>query len=163
MSQFPPSEPAGGPANPFAGPQPLYPQAGYAPPPPRSRLWLWILLALGGVGVLICCGCAGFGWYGYRVGTGVLGTELVKQLNADATARQELGNVQSAQFDMVATSQNASKPPEKGGRPPAMVFHVVGDKASGDVLAEQDQAGKGLAFKNAVLVLPGGKEVKLGF
>jgi hypothetical protein len=92
-----------------------------------------------------------------------MGNELVTQLNADPVAKQELGNVQSAQFDMVATTQAASKPREQGGKTAAMVFHVVGDKASGDVLAEQDQTGKGVAFKNAVLVLPGGKEVKLGF
>jgi hypothetical protein len=158
MSQFSPSDPVGGPANPFAGPP-----GSYAPPPRRSNVWLWILLAIGGVGVLVCCGCGGFGWYGYRVGTGVLGNELVTQLNADPAARQELGNVQSAQFDMVATSQAASKTPAEGGRRQAMVFHAVGDKARGDVLAEQDHTGKGVAFKNAVLVLPSGKEVKLGF
>lgn len=158
MSQIPPPEPVGGPANPFAGPP-----SGYAPPPRRSNIWLWILLAIGGVGVIICCGCGGFGWYGYRVGTGVLGNELVTQLNGDAVARQELGNIQSAQFDMMATSQAASKTREQGGRAQAMVFHVVGDKASGDVLAEQDHTGKGVAFRNAILVLPGGKEVKLGF
>jgi hypothetical protein len=158
MSQLPPPESVGGPANPFAGPV-----GGYAPPPPRSNLWLWILLAIGAAGVLVCCGCGGFGWYGYRMGTGVLGNELVTQLNADPVARQELGNVQTAQFDMVATSQNARKPREQGGHPQAMIFHVVGEKASGDVLAEQDHTGKGVAFKNAVLVFPGGKEVKLGF
>jgi hypothetical protein len=153
-----PSPPVGDPANPFAGPP-----GGFAPPPQRSKLWLWILLAVGGVGVLVCCGCAGFGWWGFRVGTGVLGNELVTQLNADPVATQELGNVQSAHFDMMATSRNASKPPEQGGRPQAMVFHVVGEKGSGDVLAEQDHTGKSVAFKNAVLVLPDGKEVKLGF
>ena len=89
--------------------------------------------------------------------TRVLGTELTKQLNADNAAQQELGAVKSSSIDLIATAE-ATQKAEKN----VMVFHVVGDKASGEVHAEQaNQPGK--MFKNAKLILSDGKEVPLGF
>lgn len=152
MSQFPASDPASGSSNPFASSPPGY------PPPRKSNIWLWILLGAGGAAVLVCCGCAGFGWIGWNVGTGVLGTELVKQLNADAAAQQELGTVSSATLDLMATSKATQ---DADGRS-VMVFQVKGEKASGQVHAEQ-AGGKEKLFRNARLILPGGKEVPLGF
>lgn len=152
MSQFPVSDPAGG-HNPFASSPPGY------PPPPKSRVWLWVLLGAGGAAALVCCGCAGFGWLGWNVSTRVLGTELVQQLNADATAQQELGKVLSADLDVMATAKATQ---ESDGRQ-VMVFRVTGDKASGEVHAEQTGGGKGKLFRNARLIMPGKKEVALGF
>jgi hypothetical protein len=128
MSQFSDMQP-GGPPNPFASTP-----AGY-PPPRRSRAWLWILLGAGGMGALVCCGCLGL----FAVGWTQIGKGLQAQLNADPTAKEHLGTVNSATLDVVEMTKVAEK--QKGG-PPVMVFAVRGDKGSGMVHVEQE-AGSG--------------------
>jgi hypothetical protein len=152
MSQFPASESPSGSPNPFAAAPPSY------PPPQKSNVWLWVLFGAGGAAVLVCCGCGGLMWFGWSVSTSVLGDQMVRQLNADAIAQQELGTVSSASFDVMASGQASQGAKGKS----ILVFRVVGDKASGEVHAEQ-APNQDKMFQNAKLVLPGGKEVQLGF
>lgn len=136
------------PPNPFAATPTNY------PPPRRSRAWLWILLGAGGMGALVCCGCLGlfaFGWS--QVGKG-----LQAQLNADPTATEHLGTVNSATLDIVATGEATEK---EGGGQAVMVFQVQGTKGKGRVQARQAPGNQ--TFQDAKLVLPSGEEFKLGF
>jgi hypothetical protein len=149
MSQFPSSEPAGGKPNPFATSPPGYAQ-------PKSKTWLYVLLGGGGVLLLLCCGCGGMGYFFFNTGMNIVGQELVRQLNADPVAQEHLGTVSSATMDFMATGEATQK---RGGN--VIVFHVTGDKGSGNVTAEQTPGQQ--SFQNAELSLPDGNTVKLGF
>jgi hypothetical protein len=138
--------------NPFAAAPPSY------PPPRSSKTWLWVLLAIAATSMVICCGCAGLMYFGMNKGMGVLGENLVKQLNNDPIAQEQLGEVQDAKFDFMATTKAAQ---ESKGSAAGLLFHVEGSKASGDVIAEQEPGGA--SFRNARLKLPGQDEIKLGF
>jgi len=141
--------------NPFAA----APQ-GY-PPPRKSNVWLWVLGGAGGAMLLVCCGCGGLMYFGFNKGMGILGEKLVGQLNEDAVAKEHLGKVSSATVDFTGMISEAQKNKTPGEQ--RFLFHVKGDKASGDVTAVQATPGQE-QFKNAKLRLPGkDEEIPLGF
>jgi len=153
MSQFPDmNQPAGTP-NPFST------APGGYPPPKKSNVWLWVLAGAGGAALLVCCGCGGFSYFVFNKGMAVVGEKLVTQLNNDETAKEHLGQVTSAKFDPVAMVNEAKN--AKPGEQPRLLFHVKGDKASGDVTVEQVPGQD--HFQNAKLRMPGGEEITLGF
>ncbi|HEX5103548.1 MAG TPA: cytochrome c oxidase assembly factor Coa1 family protein [Pirellulaceae bacterium] len=145
MSQFP--------NQPGYGPNPFGQQPGPYQPPKSSKAWLWILLGVGGVGLLVCCGCGGL----FLVGMGVVGNQLVAQLNADPNVQQHLGTVTSANVDWMATGEEGNKAPGKS----VMVFNVVGEKGSAKVIVEQTPGQQ--HFNNGRLRLPSGEEIPLSF
>ena len=149
MSQFP--DPVTGQPNPFAA------SPGSFPPPKKSNIWLWILLGAGGAGVLVCCGCGGLGYFGFSKAMNLVGDVMKQKLNEDATAQQHLGKVNSVTFDVMGSGEAT----QKAGGKNVMLFHAVGEKSKGDVIA--DQAPGNQAFQNARLILPSGEEVQLGF
>jgi hypothetical protein len=151
MSQFPNMNQPGQP-NPFGGGPAAYQQ------PKSSSPWLWILVGLGGAGLLVCCGCGGFAYYGWTQAMGIVEGEMVRRLNQDPVVQENLGTVTSAKVDLMASGQKSQ---EAGPGKNVLVFHVVGDKGTGDVIAEQIPGQQ--AFTNARLVLPGGEEKPLGF
>ena len=140
MSQFPEMGQPGQPA-PFAT-MPGYPQ------PRKSRWWLWLLLGIGGVGVAICCGCAGLTYFGLSAAGTAFEGPMLSKLNADPTVQEKLGTVTSAKWDMMASTKAVEK---SKSQKPIFVFHVVGDKGSGDVHADQAVGEK--MFENARLII----------
>jgi hypothetical protein len=152
MSQFPPTGAPGSPPNPFAAAPGAY------PPPRRSNTWLWILLGLGGIGVLGCCGCGGLMWFSVSAAGGILDKQMVSKLKDDAAAKEHLGEVISAKWDMMASGEATQK---AGGGKNILVFHVKGSKANGDVHAEQAPGAE--VFQNARLIMSDGQEIPLGF
>ena len=149
MSQFPDMGQPGSPAS-FA-------TAPGFPPPRKSRWWLWLLIGMGGAGVIVCCGCAGLMYFGLSAAGNVMEGPMISKLNADATAQEKLGTVTSAKWDMMATGK-ATEAAKNGTT--VMVFHVTGEKGSGDVHADQAVGEK--MFENARLIM-GGEEFPLGF
>jgi hypothetical protein len=149
MSQFANFDSPSSKPNPFAA-TPAFQQ-----PPKRSNAWLWILLGVGGTMLVVCCGCVGL----FALGYSQMGKPLMAQLNADPTAQQHLGTVTKAEFDFVASTQATEKAKGAGGGN-VMVFNVEGDKGKGVVQAKQAPAG---TLHDAVLVLPSGEQVDLGF
>lgn len=145
MSQFP-NQPGFGPSQ--FGQQPAPYQQ-----PKSSKAWLWILLGVGGVGLLACCGCGGL----IVLGLGVVGEQLIAQLNADPIAQQHLGSVTSATPDVIATGEEGQKAPGKS----VMVFNVVGEKGSAKVVVEQAPGQQ--HFRNGRLILPSGEDIPLSF
>ena len=146
MSQFPNMNQPGQPGHFSAGP-PADQQ------PKSSNAWLWILLGVGGVGLLLCCGCGGLA----MLGLNMAGGEMVARLNADPVAQEHLGTIKSASFDVMGTGEES----QRAGGKNVIVFNVVGDKASGKVIA--DQAPGAEQFTNARLRMPSGEEFQLGF
>jgi hypothetical protein len=151
MSQFPNMNQPGSAPNPFAATTPGF------PPPRRSSAWLWILVGAGGVAALVCCGCGGLMWFGLSAAGGVLDKQMVARLNDDAIAKEHLGTVTSAKWDMMASGEAT----QKGGGKNVLLFHVQGSKGKGDVVVEQAPGAQ--MFQDAKLILPSGEEVKLGF
>jgi hypothetical protein len=149
MSQFPNPGMPGSEPNPFAASP-----AGYQPK--KSNTWLYILLGVGGVSLLACCGCVGLGYFGFNAGMGIVGAQLKNQLNSDPTAQQHLGTVSSVEVDIMASGEEQQKRGEQ-----VLLFHVVGDKGTGDVIAQQAPGQQ--TFSDATLRLPSGEEVDLGF
>ncbi len=145
MSQFANFDSPGSTPNPFAA-TPAFQQ-----PPKWSNAWLWVLLGVGGTMLVVCCGCVGFFAFGFNL----VGNQIVAQLNADQTAQQHLGTVQSASMDFAAIGEESKKAGEN-----VIVFQVKGDKSSGKVRARQSPGG---AFQDATLILPTGEEIDLGF
>ena len=95
MSQFANFDSPNPTPNPFAA-TPAYQQ-----PPKKSNAWMWILLGVGGTVLVVCCGCVGF----FTLGLNVIGNQIEAQLNADPTAQQHLGEVQSASIDWLAIGE----------------------------------------------------------
>ena len=151
MSQFPNMGQPGSAPNPFAASPAAY------PPPPRSRVWLWVLLGIGGTGLFVCCGCAGLMWFGWTKAMGVVESQMVTKLNGDPVAKEHLGAVKSASFDVMASGEAT----QKAGGKNLFVFHVQGEKGKADVHA--DQATDGQTFQNARLILPSGETIPLSF
>jgi hypothetical protein len=147
MSQFPSAGHPGSAPNPFAPAPPGYQQ------PKKSSPWLWILGGVGGLGVLLCGCCVGLTIFGFSQ----VGKPLMDKLNADATAQQHLGTVNKAGLDFLASTKATE---QAGGGGNIMVFNVEGDKGKGVVRAKQAPGGD---LHSAVLVLPSGEEVQLGF
>ena len=83
---------------------------------------------------------------------------MVSRLNQDDKAQEHLGTVTSAKWDMMASSKATQ---DRGSGTSVLVFHAAGDKGKGDVNAEQAPGEK--MFQNAVLILPSGEKVELGF
>jgi hypothetical protein len=152
MSQFPNIGQPGSAPNPFAASPAAF------PPPPRPRVWLWVLLGIGGTGIVVCCGCAGVGWFAFNKGTEMIASKLKDKLAQDAVAQDRLGTINSVSLDLMETANTAKDHP---GRQ-VLLFHVKGSKGSGDVIGDSPKPGEEV-ISNATLVMPGGEEVKLGF
>ena len=97
-------------------------------------------------------------WFGVSAAGGVLEGQMVSRLNHDDKAKEHLGTVTSAKWDMMASSKATQ---DHGGGTSVLVFHAAGDKGKGDV--HTDQAPGEKMFQNARLILPSGEEVQLGF
>jgi hypothetical protein len=145
MSQFANFDSPSSQPNPFAA-TPAYQQ-----PPKRSNAWMWILLGVGGTTLVVCCGCVGL----FALGLSQVGNQIEAQLNADPTAQQHLGTVQSSSIDWAAIGPETERAGES-----VMVWQVKGDKGTGKVRARQSPGG---TFQDATLILPSGEEVDLGF
>lgn len=129
---------------PYQGPstQSPSPQGGYASPPKKSTWIYWVLGILGCLGVcmLLCCGSFfGLFW----LGKNVLETAVITSLNADPVVTQQIGEVESASWNISQTKENG------------MVFDVKGSKANAQAFVRQDRFSNEL--KSMEVVLPSGE------
>lgn len=148
----------GGPPGPGYGGNP-YGSFGQAPPPRQSWTWLWVLLALGGGAVAVCCGCAGMMYLGFNRNLGVMQEDLRAKLNADAAAQEHLGTIQQIELDFMASVVASDETPGQK----RMVFHVRGDKGSGDVVGFLQSDNGRETVHECQLKLPDGQELDLSF
>lgn len=164
------SQPIGGWSNqPSGGSDPLgrgsyspNPYSGYgqSPSPPQrgSFLWLWILLGAGGAVIVVCLGCAGIFYTGFNRNMAVMQDDLKSRLATDPIAQERLGQVSKVELDFMASVQASEGQAEK-----RMVFHVTGDKGSGDVVGTLQSDSGRETVHNCQLILPSGEEVDLSF
>lgn len=118
-------------------------------PPPRKSSKMWIFLLIGGLLLipLTCCGGAlGFFW----LGTSVLSTEAKQDVAGTPEAVAELGEVQSASTNLMASGEEKNR----AGRE-VVVFDIKGTKGTGQLIVEQP----GTPTRKSVLRLPNGKEI----
>lgn len=141
--------------NPYAG----YGQGSYGSPPKRgSFLWLWILLGAGAAVVVVCLGCAGIFYTGFNRNMAVMQDELKSRLAGDPVAQERLGQVSKVELDFMASVQASEGEVEK-----RMVFHVTGDKGSGDVVGTLQSDSGHETVHNCQLILSSGEQVDLSF
>jgi hypothetical protein len=142
--------------NPYSG----YGQGSFGSPPPKrgTFLWLWILLGAGGAVVVVCLGCAGIFYTGFNRNMAVMQNDLQSRLATDPVAQERLGQVNKVELDFMASVQASEGHAEK-----RMVFHVTGDKGSGDVVGMLHSEGGRETVHDCQLILPSGEEVDLSF
>jgi hypothetical protein len=137
-----------------------YGQGNYRSPPPKrgSFLWLWILLGAGAAVVVVCLGCAGIFYTGFNRNMAVMQDDLKSRLASDPVAQDRLGQVSKVELDFMASVQASEGQSEK-----RMVFHVTGDKGSGDVIGTLQSDSGRETIHNCQLILSSGEEVGLSF
>jgi hypothetical protein len=142
--------------NPYSG----YGQGNYGSPPPKrgSFLWLWILLGAGAAVVVVCLGCAGIFYAGFNRNMAVMQDDLKSHLATDPVAQERLGQVSKVELDFMASVQVSEGQSEK-----RMLFHVAGDKGSGDVVGTLQSDSGHETIHDCQLVLPSGEVVDLSF
>jgi hypothetical protein len=75
--------------------------------------------------------------------------------------QQQIGDIQSLEFDFTKTIENAQKASESGEEP-RMAFRIQGSKGSGVVLIENDPgSADGAGIKSGTLVMDDGTEYPL--
>jgi len=141
----------------------------YAEAPPQKSSNRGCLIGCGVaalVGLLICCG--GVAYFAVRgpaflanVVNEAMGAQIRQQLATEPSIQQRIGEIQSLEFDMTQTVENAQQASE-AGEEPKMVFRIVGSNGSGIVLIEHDPAGPdGAGIKSGTLVMDDGTEYPL--
>ncbi len=135
-----------------------------APPKNSNKKWLVGCGIVGLLGMLICCG--GVAYFAYKgpqmltdaVNAAMAG-ELQAQLSTDATVQDQLGEIESLEFDFAETQQSAA---QSGGGEPKLAFRVKGSKGEGVVLVVPDQSSGGSPkMKSGTLVMSDGTEYPL--
>ncbi len=117
-----------------------------APAPKKKGSKVGIILAIVGVMLVGCCACCGGGaYYLYSFGTAALGEMVTKQFSDDPEVVKHLGGIESASFDVMATSAQ-----EQEGNSGVLVFTVEGPLGEGELHVKQDPQ-QGDRFKSAVL------------
>ncbi len=141
------------PNNPFEDPR--YDASGVqAPAKKKGGKGCLIGCGIGSVLVLLVC-CGGGGMFMQFV-MSTIASEYERQLASNPVVVEHLGEVESFDFDMTATFQEAQKSGDQGGDPD-IAFKVKGSKGDGTILVKQDNSGDGgAAIKSAILVLPDG-------
>ena len=137
------------------------------PPPQSSKKGCLIGCGIVGlIGLLVCCGgVAYFGVKGPAMLEGLvnesLATEFKPKLAADPSVQEQIGEIQSLEFDFTRTIENAQKASEPGSEPP-MAFRIQGSAGSGIVYIVQDKSAPGgLGIKSGTLVMEDGTEYPL--
>lgn len=135
-------------------PQPYAPSGhfAYQPPPPKSSsAWIWVLLGLGGA-LFLCCGggVVAVGMFGMNI----VAAEVEEQLRDNPKLREHIGEIQSLEFDFVAT---AAKDDDE-----TFVYNVQGDKGSGTLTVRQTTDEElNEVIEQATLRLKDGKTVEI--
>lgn len=141
--------------NPRGNDPPLaYGQDDFANPPPRrsgNRLLIGCLIAAV-IGVLVCCGG---GFMLFRVGSSMMGDMIRGEVQNSPTIVEHIGDIQSLQMNIGATGEEAQQ--AEPGQASPLVFDIVGDRGSGQLIVFQ--GGPGGAIESAVLVLPDGERL----
>jgi hypothetical protein len=142
--------------SPPPNPSPYAPSgpAHFAPPPQppkKSLLWLWILLGVGGLGSVCCVGgVVGIGLFGLNI----VAAEVADQIRDEPEFREHIGELQSLDFDFVATS--AKNDDE------TFVYNAKGDKGSGVLTVKQtEDENWNNVIVEASLRLPDGRQVQV--
>ena len=139
---------------PGPGQQPYKPPASsfYGPPqPPKSSAGLWIALAMGGILLLVCGGgCMGLLIFGMNISE----QEIITQLRDNPKLREHIGEIQSLNIDLVASSaQDESE---------VFVYNVKGNKGSGTLTIHEGTSDDfETLVEEATLRLPDGTQVQI--
>jgi len=147
------------PNNPFEDPQD---DQGYAqsPAPRKSNSGCLIGCSIAAVlGLLVCCGGGVLVWRGGSemvagFVNSTLSTEYQRQLADNPVIVEQIGEIESLEFDFAKTFDEAQKAGERGDNP-KLVFQIEGSKGSGTLMIQQDD-GDDLGIKSATLVMPDG-------
>lgn len=137
-------------------------------PPQKSSKKGWMIGCglVGLLGLLICCGGAAYlGIKGPAMLTGVMNEAMVgpltEQLTNEPSVQDQIGEIQSLEFDLTQTMENAQKAGE-AGQDPKIAFRIQGTNGSGVVLIQQDASGPGGAgIKSGTLIMDDGTEYPL--
>jgi len=141
----------------------------YAEEPPQKSKNRGCLIGCGVaalIGLLICCG--GIAYFGVKgpaflanAVNQAMAEQVRSQLSVEPNVQQQIGDIQSLEFDFTKTIENAQKASE-AGEEPKMAFRIQGTKGSGVVLIENDAAGpNGAGIKSGTLVMDDGTEYPL--
>ena len=141
----------------------------YDSPPPKSSKKGWLIGCgiVGLLGLLVCCG--GFAFLGIKgpamisdAVNAAMAEELRGQLAVDPSVQQQIGDIQTLEFDFTKTIEAATKASEAGEEPNVMAFRVNGSNGSGVVVVRQDTSQPGrVGIKSAKLVMEDGTEYPL--
>ena len=118
------------------------------------------------IGLLVCCGgLAYFGAKGPALLSNMVNQAMAEQvrgqLEAEPNVQEQIGEIQTLEFDFTRTVENAQQSSE-AGQEPKMAFRIQGSKGSGVVLIENDPSGPGGAgIKSGTLVMDDGTEYPL--
>ncbi|MEM9645756.1 MAG: hypothetical protein AAF989_12270 [Planctomycetota bacterium] len=132
------------------------PGAGYQQAPPKkSKTWLWVLGIIGGLGlvaVLVCCGGAYFMSSQF---TGFMGEALAEQVKDDPVIVENVGEIESATFNMQATMKFAQDNPGAN----SIIIDLVGSKSEAQLAIDQDSAESGRPTGR--LIMPDGTSIDI--
>ena len=138
-----------------------------APPQKSSKKGCLIGCGIAGfLGLLVCCGGAAyFGIKGPALIADAVNTAMAEQLqgklSGDPSVQQQIGEIQSLEFDFTKMIEAAQKASEAGEEPP-LAFRIQGSAGSGMVYIVQDKSvPNGVGIKSGKLVMDDGTEYPL--
>jgi len=100
-------------------------------PEKKSNWLIWVLALVGGGGLMMCICCGGFMYFSVSV----LNQAIIDGYQNHELVQEHIGTISSCTPNLEAT-----------GDQEGMVFDVVGDKGSGQIIVDQQQGerfGKG--------------------
>jgi len=126
--------------------------------PKKSRRGCFLgCLIFSGIVVLVCCGG------GYWLMTFVsdqLGSEVQRRVADNPIVQEQIGEVQSVQFELMETARQ-SQSAQEDGKPGVLVFSIEGSTGSGQIIVRQDDANQP-DFDSITLVTSEGDQIPLG-
>ena len=137
------------------------------PPQKSSKKGCLIGCGIAGlIGLLVCCG--GVAYFGIKgpafiadAVNAAMAEQLQGQLASDPSVQEQIGEIQSLQFDFTKTIESAQKASEAGDEP-RLAFRIQGSAGSGMVYIVQDKsAPNGVGIKSGTLVMDDGTEYPL--
>ena len=137
-------------------------------PPQKSSKKGWLIgCGIAGLIVLLVC-CGGVAFFGIKgpafiadAVNAAMAEQLQGQLADDPSVQQQIGEIQSLEFDFTKTIESAKKASE-AGEEPRLAFRIQGSAGSGMVYIVQDKsAPNGVGISSGTLVMDDGTEYPL--
>lgn len=130
-------------------------------PPAKSGSGLKVVLIVLAVifilGLLACAGVGALLYFGFDAAQKQAGAQIVAQFRGNAVLEAEIGEIQSAEVQIMETAERSQQNP---GGPPQMVVDVVGSKGSGKLICVPAQ-GRDNEITSATLELPDGRSIEI--